>query len=132
MLTDFDRPATPRPRPPAKARRALSTTTAPALFLTTSSPTTLTDPQADGFLASPARITPHFSLHSGPQSAIDPLQPTDWANEQSKEELRQLLHKAESTIKERETGGLSVEYMLKVYVLMFYSSVRARVDFDSG
>ena len=103
---------TPRPRPPAKARRSTS-------LKTVSTPPPA---YAAAFDLSPNKKSlPDASLLGSPLLATfrrvgwdnnNQLPPTseedrEWMNEKSREELSELLLKAEDLIRERENGNLS-------------------------
>lgn len=93
-------PETPRPRPPAKVRR---TKTAPS--------------------PPPGYYTPSTFLLGSPIAATfqrvgwdaDPLSPAtedlEWMNEKSREELSDLLVKADDLIKERENGQFKMHLL---------------------
>jgi hypothetical protein len=110
MLSD-SRPATPRPRPPAKARRLASQPPAPPPLPFLSPPPSYADSnlaQVDSSPLSSPVMTDFFAPKPfRPPTLIQPV-PTrnnDWDDEKSREELGLLLQKAEQTIKDRENGG---------------------------
>ena len=89
--------ATPRPRPPAKVRRSPSLNFpppppyAPRLEVLLDSPIAVTSQLLDSALADDDA--------DAPSQVVE-----EWMNEKSKEELSDLLLKADGLIKERETG----------------------------
>lgn len=103
-------PETPRPRPPAKVRRTslLKNDPSPPPAYYNSSAFAFTPqgrPRLDTLLGSP--ITATFQ-RVGWETDRDPLSPAkedlEWTNEKSREELSDLLVKADDIIKERENG----------------------------
>jgi hypothetical protein len=95
-------PSTPRPKPPAKARRASTrqkSSPPPPYVL---KPDDQQRPMLETLLGSPvmatSQILDFFGKEGSEQSA------EDWLHERSRDELRELLVRAEQTIKEREDG----------------------------
>jgi len=117
MLSDFDNP---RPLPPAKARRATSmaakanSTPPPAYgsaFVFPSRNDSSSDFVAD-ILNTPIKATRRLMAtwdNDSPSSIGYESRPEDleWVNEKSREELHDLLLKANGIIKEREQGETS-------------------------
>ena len=103
---------TPRPRPPAKVRRSVSkpTSTPPPSYAAAFSYTPAGEPPLGTLLGStlPATLQrvrwDKDNLHGAP--ALSPAAEGDmeWMNEKSREELSELLVKADDLIKERENG----------------------------
>lgn len=105
----FSSAETPRPLPPAKARRAtmlkLSSTPPPAY--TNSAFTFPSRRQSRQVLGTPMEATFHmmgWDSDSVQPSSSPPLEALDWMKEKSREELAQLLVTADELIKEREHG----------------------------
>jgi hypothetical protein len=110
-------PSTPRPVAPGRAKR-MATTPGVAATLSKASPPPpytqqeyLARSRVDSLLGSPVAITSQMlEYFSGPQpsspraSIVAPSGPEDWMEEKSREELRELLVRADQTIKERESG----------------------------
>ncbi|KAF7792924.1 hypothetical protein EIP86_004026 [Pleurotus ostreatoroseus] len=87
-------PSTPRPRPPAKMRRA------PSLPLHPPPPYA---PRMDMILDSPIAVTTQLIKSSPGEAALGTPDMEDWMNERSREELSDLLVAAEGIIKTRES-----------------------------
>lgn len=90
--------ATPRPRPPAKVRRS------PSLNFPPPPPYA---PRSDVLLNSPIAVTAQLLGTVASEDIANSLPQVveEWMNEKSKEELSDLLLKADGLIKERETGN---------------------------
>lgn len=94
--------STPRPRPPAQMRRNISINAppppyAPPLETLLDSPISITAQLVAAANASPTADKKFLALGSDVE---------DWMNEKSKEELSDLLLKADGLIRSRETGML--------------------------
>lgn len=94
-------PATPRPRPPAQMRRNPSLNAPPPPYA----------PPLERLLDSPISITAQLVAAAASPDGNNQLTPLhadveDWMNEKSKEELSDLLLKADDLIRSRETGTL--------------------------
>lgn len=102
MLSTVD-PPTPRPKPPAKLRRSssarLKTSPPPPYRLPADE---MAEPTLETLLGSPVSVTAQMLGYFASQNpgAI----PEEWINSKSREELRELLARAEQTIKAREGG----------------------------
>lgn len=108
--------ATPRPIPPGRARRRLTSTPGlvnkPPLLVPPPPYAETAKPLLGSLLGSPVimttQIMEYFSARAqGSPTGLGPLKPEEWVNERSREELRDLLTKAEQTIKERGEGASS-------------------------
>ncbi|KAJ7734031.1 hypothetical protein DFH07DRAFT_1065326 [Mycena maculata] len=89
---------TPRPRPPAQIRRSLAQGASPP------PPYFLENGRKPNYLGSPLPATLQMVGMSQPGSpAADLDENMDWLNERSREELAELLLKADGLIKDRET-----------------------------
>jgi hypothetical protein len=107
-------PETPRPRPPAKNRRTplLKTDPSPPPSYYNNTDFAFTPqvrPRLDTLLGSPMYAT---FQRVGWDADRDPLSPAseediEWMNEKSREELSELLVKADEILKERENGACS-------------------------
>jgi hypothetical protein len=104
---------TPRPRPPAKVRRSASkpTSTPPPSYASAFSYTPARKPPLDTILGSSLPVTLQRVRWDkdnldGATTALSPAPEDDmeWMNEKSREELSELLVKADDLIKERENG----------------------------
>lgn len=102
---------TPRPRPPAKVRRSTSkpvTSTPPPSYAAAFSYTPAGEPHPNTLLGSPLPATLQRVLweKDSPAPALSSATDDDmeWMNEKSREELSELLVKADDLIKERENG----------------------------
>ena len=97
-------PSTPRPKPPAKARRSsslrLKSSPPPPYVL---APEDRQQPRLETLLGSPVVATSQILGYFGNDGAEQVTE--DWLNERSRDELRDLLVRAEMTIKEREDGA---------------------------
>ncbi|KAH7909393.1 hypothetical protein BJ138DRAFT_1089561 [Hygrophoropsis aurantiaca] len=96
----------PRPRPPAKTRRAsaqIKSSPPPPYAVKALADHSQNDPRRDILLGSPISATNSLIGAWGARSSVGlPLHPEDWSNERSREELAELLVKADGLIKERE------------------------------
>ncbi|KAH8105982.1 hypothetical protein BXZ70DRAFT_904066 [Cristinia sonorae] len=106
--------ATPRPRPPAKARRS------PSLNFPSLPPPPPYAPRLEVLLDSPIGVTTQLLGTTGgedtEESDVPPGAVEEWMNEKSKEELSDLLLKAGGLIKERETElGLTSALVKSLY-----------------
>jgi hypothetical protein len=106
-------PETPRPRPPAKVRRSVSKpkpiSTPPPSYAAAFSYTPGGQPRVDALLGSPMPVTFRrvgWGSDNRDGLVLSPATEEDreWANERSREELSELLVKADDLIKERENG----------------------------
>lgn len=135
-MLSSDVPATPRPRPPAKLRRSASLYTRPkpqsiynpspqrsgspanprstpshasnrnSIAVAPSLPTLLGSP-----LSATSRLLQPSSRAGNQVQTLDTMpEVQEWFNEKSRQEVDQLFHKAESVIKERESGMSSSSY----------------------
>jgi hypothetical protein len=94
--------ATPRPRPPAKARRtSAGQHVQPFPSPPCASQFALNDSEEGSGSTSSAMASRRDRLSSTP--SMDGL-PEDWANEVSRQELSEILQKADGLIKERANG----------------------------
>lgn len=92
--------ATPRPRPPAKARRLPS-----VQFPSFPPPPYAASPSLEQVLAAANAVTEPPLTSGDSRPSLPPSGDTEeWVNEQSREELSELLVKAEELIRSRETG----------------------------
>lgn len=119
-------PETPRPRPPAKVRRTSllknEPSPPPAYYNSSAFAFPLQGrPRLDTLLGSP--ITATFQ-RVGWDADRDPLSPAtedlEWMNEKSREELSDLLVKADDIIKERENGKLQCN-RVQIDMIQLYS-----------
>ncbi|KAG6850917.1 hypothetical protein H0H93_006743 [Arthromyces matolae] len=103
---------TPRPRPPAKIRRSSALAPAPSPPPSYAAAFTLTPDgksRVDSLLGSPMAATYHLQQvgwdnQSQVPNELEEDQDLLWVNERSREELSELLVKADDLIKERENG----------------------------
>lgn len=113
--------ATPRPRPPAKVRRT------PSLNLPPPPPYA---PRMDMILGSPITVTKQLMGAGSPPTGIPKMTPEvdEWMNEKSREELSDLLLKADGLIKSRETG--SYNDPLPLYFMGAYCTMQPRKNLE--
>lgn len=115
MLLAANVSETPRPRPPAKVRRSTllkaATSTPPPAYAPAPAFTFSPEnkPRLDTLLGSPMAATFKRLGWSETDSQLPPSPEEDkgWMDEKSREELSELLIKAEDLIKERESGMCS-------------------------
>jgi len=98
-------PTNPRPRPPAQVRRSTS-----GMKKSSSSSSSSPPPPYASSLAFPRRSSTSATLLGSPVSATVQMvdggsqEMVEWLNEKSREELSELLLKADGVIKQRESG----------------------------
>ena len=111
---------TPRPLPPAKARRAtmqkLSSTPPPAYNSPFTMPSRTTSQSHQDILGTPMGTTFHmigWDTRNPTESSSSPPsgEELDWMKEKSREELEELLVAADDLIKEREHGLHSFDHI---------------------
>lgn len=96
---------TPRPRPPAKIRRSSAlqaASTPPPSYAAALTPEG--KPRLDTLLGSPMAATFMRVAWDADHQTPTPMEDIEWMNERSREELTDLLVKADDLIKERENG----------------------------
>jgi hypothetical protein len=126
--------ATPRPVAPGRAKR-MASVPRPAATRTAVSPRVKSSPpppyaqrdigrqRVDSLLGSPVAVTSQMveyfrpSLHV--ESTHEASGPEDWMEEKSREELHDLLVRADQTIKEREDGMYNILRTLHILTMIY-------------